>query len=616
MTVSRSYPPSAALVDQQQSISALGLPPDLSERVASVSTPGPKSLVPDNFSDDTTICSTSPGYRSSELFASPNLANMIVDGPPPSAHAASSPSPTPTSTSTSAAGDDRTTRTFVNASSAPRVNTDVVIATALHAQYPKLSLTVTPASLCDLLSYASSGNATLTPLIDPSQPLSSSLTWRRWLPPPRRSQPSGTMASQVHFGKYSLKWTQEPGSAELDVLLYVVDGRDGLASFPQVVNYYILSSPSEKTRVDALIAACGSWMLQLRNELLVFDGGFWQKSRELFESVRHASWSDVILDEDKKASIIADVSGFFDAQETYQRLKVPWKRGIIYYGPPGNGKTISIKAMMRVLYERKEQFVPSLYVKTLASFGGPEYSIKMIFAMARQQAPCYLIFEDLDSIVDDRVRSYFLNEVDGLKKNDGILMVGSTNHLDRLDPGIAKRPSRFDRKYFFPNPSVKEREMYAEYWRGKLEENEDVEFPEEICPAIAGITGGFSFAYIQEAFVASLLAIARRSGGRERREESEEEEAGKEEAGEEEAVIVKMFKPENDHPELDKYPLWVEMKKQVKTLREGLGGGSPGRASAQRKHEAYPPNIVHIQPKAWKDASRDDPYEFYSKRHR
>ncbi len=68
---------------------------------------------------------------------------------------------------------------------------------------------------------------------------------------------------------------------------------------------------------------------------------------------------------------------------------------------------------------------------------GPEYSIKMIFEKARQYAPCYLVFEDLDTIVSDAVRSYFLNEVDGLKNNDGIFMVGSTNHLDRLDPGIS-----------------------------------------------------------------------------------------------------------------------------------------------------------------------------------
>lgn len=70
-------------------------------------------------------------------------------------------------------------------------------------------------------------------------------------------------------------------------------------------------------------------------------------------------------------------------------------------------------------------------------YAGPEYSIKQVFGKAREFAPCYLVFEDLDSIINDSVRSYFLNEVDGLKSNDGIFMVGSTNHLERLDPGIS-----------------------------------------------------------------------------------------------------------------------------------------------------------------------------------
>jgi transitional endoplasmic reticulum ATPase len=66
--------------------------------------------------------------------------------------------------------------------------------------------------------------------------------------------------------------------------------------------------------------------------------------------------------------------------------------------------------------------------------------VQQIFDKARQFAPCYLVFEDLDTVVSDNVRSYFLNEVDGLKNNDGIFMVGSTNHLDRLDPGISVSP--------------------------------------------------------------------------------------------------------------------------------------------------------------------------------
>lgn len=63
--------------------------------------------------------------------------------------------------------------------------------------------------------------------------------------------------------------------------------------------------------------------------------------------------------------------------------------------------------MMNTLYSRKEA-IPTLYVKSLQSFLGPEYSINSIFTRARREAPCYLVFEDLDSVVTDEVRSYFL----------------------------------------------------------------------------------------------------------------------------------------------------------------------------------------------------------------
>jgi len=183
---------------------------------------------------------------------------------------------------------------------------------------------------------------------------------------------------------------------------------------------------------------------------------------------------------------------------------------VIFYGPPGNGKTISTKALMRDVSKRTSPFIESLYVKTFQSFAGPEYGIRQIFLKARQMAPCLLIFEDIDSLVNVSVRSYFLNEVDGLESNHGILMIGSTNHLEQLDPGIAKRPSRFDRKYLFDVPNTAERVQYAEYWRHKLADNKKIDFPAEMSARVADITDGFSFAYMKEAFVAALLVIVAR----------------------------------------------------------------------------------------------------------
>lgn len=279
---------------------------------------------------------------------------------------------------------------------------------------------------------------------------------------------------------------------------------------------------------------------------------------------------------------------------------------------------------MHTLYSRPDP-IPTLYVRSLTSYGGPEASLSSIFSKARQQAPCFLVFEDLDSIVTDAVRSYFLNEVDGLRNNDGILMVGSTNHLDRLDPGISKRPSRFDRKYLFPDPDMEQRVQYCDYWRHKLCDNEDIEFPEVLDKAIASITKGFSFAYIQEAFVAALLAIANAD------DDDDETEVGSEDEDDDSNLDDKYLDEKSfleakyrrhfctsyggceswDHPcacgktrfecwkkgawdeeeDLEKYVLWREMKKVIKTLREeleqeesrlGTGDGAKGVCGAWR----------------------------------
>jgi SpoVK/Ycf46/Vps4 family AAA+-type ATPase len=102
-------------------------------------------------------------------------------------------------------------------------------------------------------------------------------------------------------------------------------------------------------------------------------------------------------------------------------------------GPPGNGKTESIKVLL------KESGIPSLYVKSFAtshvrlnhtfSFNslnvhvqGSEAGIRAIFEFARRQAPCILVLEDLDSMVTPSIRSFFLNEIDGLVSKSSTIL--------------------------------------------------------------------------------------------------------------------------------------------------------------------------------------------------
>lgn len=122
----------------------------------------------------------------------------------------------------------------------------------------------------------------------------------------------------------------------------------------------------ERRRARELLLAAGRWGADLHGEAWVYDQGYWQKSAELYRSVQQAEWANVILAPAMKRALIDDHLAFFAARETYARLKVPWKRGVIYHGPPGNGKTISIKATMHMLYDLKTP-VPTLYVRSLSS---------------------------------------------------------------------------------------------------------------------------------------------------------------------------------------------------------------------------------------------------------
>ncbi|KAI0722230.1 P-loop containing nucleoside triphosphate hydrolase protein [Cerioporus squamosus] len=311
----------------------------------------------------------------------------------------------------------------------------------------------------------------------------------------RLSQVPGILVDSILFGSFRVAWDK------YDFLLYVVKYPFGFGQ--QIQHYIIHDGPEEPART--LLVAAGGWNAQLHDEILVFNSGYWQKDRGLWTEVQKANWADVILKEEFKSALKKDIYGFFTSEKLYKSLAIPWKRGLIMYGPPGNGKTISMKAVMKDCDARG--YSP-LYVKSFKSWAGEEAAMQIVFDKAREMAPCVLILEDLDSLINNANRSFFLNQLDGFEGNDGLLLIGSTNHFDQLDPALNNRPSRFDRKYLFDDPDEEERTLYIQYWQDKLKSNDSVSFPDDLVEEVASTTDGFSFAYLKEAFVSSLVLLA------------------------------------------------------------------------------------------------------------
>jgi hypothetical protein len=264
---------------------------------------------------------------------------------------------------------------------------------------------------------------------------------------------------------------------------------------------YLLVADTQATVEEFYSAVC-TWSAIPHGEVLVFEQGNWRKDRDLYESILDSTFDGLVLIPGLKEALRQDVSGFFDSRDLYSRYRVPWKRGILLLGPPGNGKTHAVKALCHSLS------LPVLYVRSLepaGMFHGSEHAnISQVFSLARKTAPCLLILEDLDALITPSNRSLFLNELDGFARNTGICVVATTNFPERLDSSILERPSRFDRKYTFDLPALAERRAYLEHWNHLQAAELQLSVPG--IHAVADATAGFSFAYLKELCLAATMA--------------------------------------------------------------------------------------------------------------
>ncbi len=230
----------------------------------------------------------------------------------------------------------------------------------------------------------------------------------------------------------------------------------------------------------------------------MFAGGFWRKSEPLYRDIQRASFDSLVLAGDLAARLRRDFAAWLGARSLYEEHGVPWKRGVLFLGPPGNGKSHCIKALVN------ELGLPCLYVRSFASRSATEHDcIGDVFARARKTAPCMLVLEDIDALVTGKNRSLFLNELDGFASNTGLLTVATTNHPERLDPAILERPSRFDRKYTFEPPALAERTRYLALMNERL--GSAMRLGAGDIERLAEITSGLSFAYLQELLVSSMV---------------------------------------------------------------------------------------------------------------
>lgn len=203
------------------------------------------------------------------------------------------------------------------------------------------------------------------------------------------------------------------------------------------------------------------------------------------------SWEELFLPEIIKKDMKELVENFLNSKDFYLEKKIPWKRGILLYGQPGNGKTSIIRTIISEYNFKPVTIVPGANVDAM----------REAFSYAEEQSPSLLYFEDLDSLIEAGLDvSSFLNFLDGISTKNGLLVIATANDVKKLKTNITQRPSRFDRKFEIPLPNAEMAYIYLKRWFGNVIDTKK-------CRELAKYAEkhNFSYAYLKELYISSMF---------------------------------------------------------------------------------------------------------------
>jgi len=311
----------------------------------------------------------------------------------------------------------------------------------------------------------------------------------------------------------SLSAYQGEASSDPNVAWWIIDWQDQTLELVMVqvtqgmhrTTISLMAGPSNNA-IEEFVVVLERFASVVEGAVLVFQDGCWRHDEDLYEDIQSSTLDNLILPEGMAEQVRDDIQHWLNSKELYEEHNIPWKRGMILIGPPGNGKTHMIKALANHFR------LSTLYVRGFkAEYSTDSQNISKVFAKARACAPAMLIMEDLDTLVDDGNRSHFLNELDGFARNTGILAIASANDPERLDPALVNRPSRFDRRYTFDLPGPEERARYLQFFTSSL--SASLRLSDDEASDLSSDTDGFSYAYLKELVLSSMMSWISIGGG-------------------------------------------------------------------------------------------------------
>jgi cell division protease FtsH len=201
---------------------------------------------------------------------------------------------------------------------------------------------------------------------------------------------------------------------------------------------------------------------------------------------------DVILPKKTLAMLDRNVAGFLAARDALKSMHFQARKGLLFHGPPGTGKTHTIHYLASQLPNHTTLLVTAGQVGLIGEY----------FRLARFLQPSMMVIEDIDLIGRERTQmrtageevmlNALLNEMDGLREDSEVLFILTTNRPDQIEPALVARPGRIDQAIEFPLPDEEGRAKLTKLYA------RDLEISDHLMELIVRRTKGVSAAFIKE----------------------------------------------------------------------------------------------------------------------
>ena len=230
---------------------------------------------------------------------------------------------------------------------------------------------------------------------------------------------------------------------------------------------------------------------------------------------QRVTFRDVAGIDEAKAEL-TEIVDFLKNPQKYSRLGGKIPRGVLLSGPPGTGKTLLARAVAGEADVPFFSMSASEFIEAIVGIGASR--VRDLFAQAKAAAPAIIFIDELDAIgrarggsvnlgghdERDQTLNQILTEMDGFDTTAGVIVLGSTNRPDVLDPALL-RPGRFDRRVTVSPPDRVGREAILRVHTRSVPLADDVDLG-RTAAATPGMVGADLANLVNEA---ALLAARR-----------------------------------------------------------------------------------------------------------